>query len=406
MTQGSVTASTLAEQCGLDIKEFVSVASLYGCNITSPDDEISAHFCNLIISGTDEGNSFVRPQITAALAVGVDPEFFSLSAPIFGEWWVTGPRQMIQRISADKRIEWFANMGLVAVLQEHSFAFTHGAFASVDGSSDSTLSDARQEVAYDLQYTADVERIRTLILENKSVLNGLNWKLSVAEILRLLWESPQAMKVVKKRGIHVRAIESALNLFPGKADKRPDAFDIVARSFSELARFHKSRTVWMWIETAPSGMELLVPMTRTQKKSTSSPHPQTDRHSYSPGEIVWVAMEENNNGIRSNKKHPALLLQLTGHRNDKWMVLSFTSDADSEREMRRIRDPEELGLQKGGFVWTEVQKVYHTQLENHIGWVTRSLLDVANRVVHIRSSTLEDLRMVADLNHPGKGGGN
>jgi hypothetical protein len=79
--------------------------------------------------------------------------------------------------------------------------------------------------------------------------------------------------------------------------------------------------------------------------------------------------------------------------------VNLTSEVEDKQELRKVRDPQKLGLPYGGYVWHEAQKVYHTQIESHSGWVTRSLVEVVNRTLNLRQSMVDDLNAIADLHH-------
>lgn len=328
-----------------------------------------------------DSTPYLLPISEFSESFGIDPDLFALAAISNGCWWVKKPTQQIRATEALRILEWIQQCGLTQfVVASTTESVTHSQATPITCP----------------HLSADIARFHKLIDENFDRIRGLKWKWAVGEILELLYKSPASMRVVKKRGISLQALEQAIETHPRLRVARTSDLPFVATVVGELKRLHKGRLAWLWVDDAENGLSYLVDQSR---KTTERTVHERETAEFSPGEIVWVALEETSNGRRSRKRHPALLLSLTGKRNDKWLLVSLTTDVDEKRELRKVQDPEDLGLPYGGYVWHEAQKVYHTQIENHIGWVTRSLIEVVDRTINLRQSMTEDLLHIADAHH-------
>ena len=371
----------------LGFQEVAEYFALYGTPVESPDTFVSAARFNEVhrLLENDHSNPALRTIFSYGREWGLDPDLLAIAAQTSGCWWVKSKTSQLKRTEAEKVVEWLRSAGLVACVSD---------------SCESLNSDLHLSWTIPVpqcpHLVADVLRIQKLIDENLARLDGLKWKWIVGAVLELLYESHASMRVVKKRGVSLQALEQAIDTHPRLRAKRASdtSFDTVV--VRELKRLHRGRLAWLWVKKHDNGVLYLVDQSR---QATHRSAPERKAAEFAPGEIVWVALEENKNGRRSHKRHPALLLSLTGKRNDKWLLVSLTSDVDENQEMRRVQDPEALGLPYGGYVWHETQKVYHTQIESHVGWVTRSLIEVVNRTLNLRQTMCADLARIADLHH-------
>lgn len=312
---------------------------------------------------------------------GYDADLFTLAAISIGCWWIKNPTQFLKRIGAERTAQWIQDCGLVQFVGEKLIAH---------------VPDELVAPPTCPHIDADVLRIHKIIDENFASIQGLKWKWAIGSILEFLNQSQAAVKVMKKRGISLQALECAINTHPRLRVTPNPEYTFETTVISELKRLHKGRLAWLWVETGENGLAYL----RDQSRQTQSfSKPIRPEAQYAPGEIVWVAMEETKHGKRSRKCHPALLLSLTGKRNDKWLVINLTSNVEEKAEIRKVPNPDALGLPHGGYVWHEAQKVYHTQIESHIGWVTEDLVVVIDRTLNLRQSMREDLLKIAADHH-------
>ncbi len=308
---------------------------------------------------------------------GIDPDLLVVAAQICNVWWVTKPSQQARRYQMDVVDAFLRTSGLVSTLQ------AHGDVRCVP----SPVIPQANEV--------DVERIGKLIDVNRCSLRGLKWKWFVGGLLVAIAESKPAMRVVGSRGIRVCDVEEAIRRDAEFASLIPEGGLTPQRVISEMKRMHTARLGFLWLKEE-SGIPTLTCLNREGSSVPKRHAREFGKPVFAAGEIVWASLEEVTNGRRSRRKHPALLLQLTGHRNDKWILVSFTSDVEGSPEHRRIERFEELGLSHGGYVWHEPMKVHASQIESHIGWVTHDLIQVVDNAINLRGNVAAELRRIAD----------
>lgn len=122
------------------------------------------------------------------------------------------------------------------------------------------------------------------------------------------------------------------------------------------------------------------------------------RDSYQVGEIRWVQLHESRRGRRSELHHPAVIVEKAGA--NKWRVLSLTTEVEGDPEGRRVPRHREQGLDYAGYVWHEVQKVFVSEIGDHIGWVHPELVLVIRRTVPMRQVLIDQLAEVGAEMHP------
>lgn len=316
---------------------------------------------------------------TWACEAGVPADLFLLAGQLRGKWWFTSADTSVYGRDAAEIESFLRSLGLMSVL----------------------AGDERDESAVPVRRAsraADIERIEKLIKANESTLIGRKWKWLIGDILTLILESTAAMRVVRERGILVSDVEEAIRRCPKFASLIPDGGLTSARVVGEMKRLHAARLGFLWLNQEDEAAPYISCLDRRPAADKVHAREFGDAH-YAVGEIVWVGLEEITNGRKSRRKHPALLLSMTGHRNDKWMIVSLTSEVENEPRYRRVPEPARLGLSKAGYVWHEVQKIHVSQIESHIGWVTRGLVKVTDATVNLRQSQIDELNTVADKHH-------
>ena len=311
--------------------------------------------------------------------LGVPGDLFLLAGQGLGKWWFKSVDTPVYGRDVDEIESFLRSFGLVSAL--------------VDGTQDRT-----SPMAPRTSREADIERIAKLIEENEVLLAGRKWKWFVGDVLRLVLESKPAMRVVRERGILVSDVEEAIRRTPRFAALVPEDGLTAARVVGEMKRLHTARLGFLWLNQEDESAPYISCLDRRPAEPKAHAREFGDAQ-HAVGEIVWVGLEEVTNGRKSRRKHPALLLSLTGHRNDKWIVVSLTSELDGEPQHRRVPDPTRLGLVKGGYVWHESQKVHASQIEAHVGWVTRDLVRVVDATINLRQSQIDTLNAIADQHH-------
>lgn len=314
-----------------------------------------------------------------ASEVGVPVDALLTAGQIVGKWWFDSPATPVYGRDIFEAETFLRSLGLVSALGNVG---------------DVPIDSAARRVSR----PADIERIEKLINDNESTLLGRKWKWFVGDILTLILESNAAMRVVRERGILVSDVEEAIRRSPRFASLIPTGGLTAARIVGEMKRLHTARLGFLWLNQEDESSPYISCLDRrpTEKKAHAREFGEAQ---FAAGEIVWVALEEVTNGRKSRRKHPALLLSMTGQRNDKWMLVSLTSAVEGDPLHRRVPEPARLGLVKSGYVWHEIQKVHVSQIESHVGWVTRDLVRVVDATVDLRQSQIDSLNRVADAHH-------
>lgn len=385
------TADALIDEFGVEPRYLAGLMQFFEIPLGRTSDVIpSARYAVVEqVLKRESSDDPLRSCHWAAHRAAVPSELYHLAALACGHWWLKRPTSWMSRHHIERTDAWLVECGLLSVLQGHDQISPSFALPGE--------SPPRSAVPH---LEADVERLTKLISDNLARLTGRRFAWAIGEMLQLIAESPATMRKVKERGISLEAIRIALVGHPRLSFHGDLTTDKVkSRTIGELVGLHRRTRIRLWVDES-SGFALLVDQSRSRRRSrddTDSRQPASAE--YAPGEVVTIEMEETRNGRRSLLRHPALLIQLTGKRNDKWVVVSLTSHVDSNPESRRVRDPEAIGLHHGGYVWHERQRVYKTQIKNHVGWVTHDLIDVVDRSINLRTSESDALRRVADERH-------
>lgn len=325
-------------------------------------------------------DAFELKSVSAwANETGVPADALLIAGQLLGKWWFTALDTPVYGRDVYEVEAILRSLGLVSALSEGS----------------EVLPLARPSR---VSRPADVERIERLIADNESSLVGRKWKWFIGDILGFLLESKAAMRIVRERGILLSDVEEAIRRSPRFASLIPAGGLTPARVVGEMRRLHQARLGFLWLNQEDESAPYISCLDRRPIEPKVHAR-EFGVAQYAVGEIVWVGLEEVTNGRRSRRKHPALLLSMTGQRNDKWMLVSLTSEVDGDPQHRRVPEPARLGLAKSGYVWHETQKVHVSQIEAHIGWVTRGLVRVVDATVNLRQSQIDSLTKVADAHH-------
>lgn len=251
---------------------------------------------------------------------------------------------------------------------------------------------------------ADRRRIAGLVAENRLQLRNVRGRWLLGDVLVLLWKSKTAMRVVRERGILLTDIAQGIEDALGGSAHLPHKGALRASAIRELQRLHKARLAFLHLAGGGQDARITVRSADARKSQARSRDHEAARESNAPplavGRIVWVAVEELDNGRRSTKRHPAILLALTGQRNDKWIVLTMTTEVSGDPEFRRVPEASALGLQYSGYLWHGTMKVHKSQIANPVGWVNRELIRAIDRSIGLRQTLREELEAIADLHHP------
>lgn len=395
-------------------------------------------------SATTGRKPWARTSFDLADDLGIPASIFVEAALLCNCWWVKGSKSMIGRNDAERVTDWLEHLGVISVLQSEGhqqratepqamapvgpISTVHTAAPSgpiderlVDGTpagephvgelhADGPAIDevpddtaAIEELPTPLTATrlADIARIETLVREHLGLLGERYGRWLIGEVLRLLWDNTPARRVLKERGILLADLRTGIEGAIGPPSMLPSDSAFTGTVFNELKRLHRARLAFLFIEDAQTDHPRLVtndrPSATTNRWRRASS--DDDPGEFQVGQVVWVAVEENDRGMRSKKRHPAVLLARTGRRNDRWLIVTMTTEVTDDPDRRRVPDGERMGLDYGGYVWHIALKVYKTQIERAVGWIHHELIGVLDHVLDLRQSIIDDLRNVADRHH-------
>jgi hypothetical protein len=208
---------------------------------------------------------------------------------------------------------------------------------------------------------------------------------------------PLVAKQISGDGLLVSDVQRALSLVDGVPEPR-QGHTFIKDLFWAAARSRRSNLSDIWIEDGHLPTARLVVRERVKPTFLKRKRKVDARDAFSVGEIRWVQLHESKRGIRSELHHPAVIVEKAGA--NKWRVVSLTSNVEGEPEGRRVPQAAAQGLTRSGYVWHETQKVFVSELGDHIGWVHPELVEVIRRSVRIRTSLVEELVAIAAEKHP------
>jgi len=344
----------------------------------------------------------------AAESVGVDSVVYVEFARAFLTWPVNTLNSKIQLSEAERFHQWLLDCGVIERLPtEWPPILDFGemrTLAVVDGLLDVRLSDVPTS-------TSDPEDVTGLgrPSEDEFVESGIKRLIEESKIdssrkmhfflLRLMERvnaDGEMMEVIRRAGIPVRILEDVVNSF-GRRVPSPKAFSDFLNDLKwAVIRLRRNAVTEIWIsENIESGPRLTVkPLTAKSSKSSLNPTAKSEIH---VGQIRWIKMEETRRGKKSLLAHPAVIVGVASR--NKWLVISLTSTVEGAPDHRRVPRPTEQGLEKAGYVWHEVQKVYVNQIGPFIGWCHPDLVEVVSKTVRVRLALLDELRRVAEAKH-------
>lgn len=220
-------------------------------------------------------------------------------------------------------------------------------------------------------------------------------------LLRLLERisgDERSMASIRRHGLSLPLLQQALAEVPRvpRAQKgRPFEADVRWA----VVRLNRGSIASFWLEHGETGVStLVVRPARPPRASAPRRREVSGADDFHTGEIRWMKMHEIRNGRRSEIHHPAVIVGRSSA--NKWTVVSLTTDMEGSPPGRRVPRHAEQGLEYGGFVWHELQRVYVSEIGGHIGWVHMELVEVIDRCLNLRASVRSALMQSARAHHP------
>lgn len=347
---------------------------------------------------------WAQSAIQRADDLSIPADMYHVAALHCGCWWMKDEKGQCSTPDSVRIENWLRHLGVVSALQHAltPLAPTLGSYRVATSPVDAGSSDISDGMTHDLTPAreADIRRVRTLVEDNSERLKGRYGKWLYGDVLQLLWESMAARRVIKERGILLVDIRTGI-IQGTRSDARmfPESMS-VGMAIGELKRLHKGRLAFLFVD-APAGKPArLIANESATRRSDPRATKRRESDDLAVGRIAWVAVEEHDHGMRSTKRHPAVLLAQTGRRSDRWVIITMTSEVPGDPEFRRVPDASRLGLEYGGFLWETTTKVYKSQVDRVVGWVHHELVYAIDRAIGLRQAMHDELLSVADEHHP------
>jgi len=351
--------------------------------------------------------AWAQPIDQYAAEAGIDAEVYYTAAVALGCWWLKNSTTAISRPDAERIEALIGQLGLSPFVQPygaHEPAPASSVTATPADSPDQPFGTDQTPSSDQLSAAriADIDRVVALVDDHRERLAGRFGRWLLGDVMLIMWDSTPTRRVLKERGILLSDIRTAITRAVGERAAIPADRALTSTAITELKRMHRARLAFLHVAEADSTAPRLtmrardqrVPVTRGERVRRADTSAALE-----VGQIAWVAVEENDRGQRSTKRHPAVLMARTGRRNDRWIILTMTSEVDDDAERRSVPRANELGLEYGGYVWHETTKVYKSQIERAVGWVHHDLIRVIDRVIGLRQSMRADLEKAADAHH-------
>lgn len=383
----------LAQELGLkvtDLRVFLEAHGL-SCPPDVFDSRQRAQIFALFVEWCDRPR--LIPLRLVAKHVGLDPDEYLKLAKNSGLVWLNTTNSRLTAVHAQALNEWLVSAGVLTSspldwpppLENDVLTWmsTKGSFElNLTGSSDNCSPQINSEIE---------ARIRTLAEEELAQeAKRLNYFL--LRLFDRLTADDQIKEALSREGILLSSVQSALSTIP-RMPKPRSGQTFRSDVFWAVVRSRRGNLSELWIENGDEPEARLVSKQREHPRRNRIKKTVDSRDAYHVGEIRWVQMHESRRGRRSELHHPAIIVEKSG--TNKWWVLSLTTEIEESDESRRVPRHAEQGLEYAGFIWHELQKVFVSEIGEHIGWVHPELVSVIRRNITMRSSLIEELASVA-----------
>jgi hypothetical protein len=130
--------------------------------------------------------------------------------------------------------------------------------------------------------------------------------------------------------------------------------------------------------------------------------PQPDRPRHEPGELVW-ALSGNwvENPKATGKERPWVIVETAGGQDIAVGLTTQPRYATTGSSRPEVPDVQSMGLPAGrSYLWSSrTVPLCRLGVRQHIGWVTRELVELIAKHTHLAPHVIERLRDIADRPH-------
>jgi len=338
------------------------------------------------------------PLRLVAQQCGIDPEQYLQFARNFGLWWLNTTSSRITSTHANGLNDWLVQSSLLATAPtEWPPPVEHDALNWMSKNSNGEVTEVgRGDEQASQPPSALQQRISQLAFEELGIgAKGHNYFL--LRLMDRMTSDPLVRDALSRDGVPLSTLGAALEAVSGTPKPRK------GHTFKEdvywaVVRSRRGNLSELWVADGEAPTARLVFHKRESTRRKRFRREVDSRDSYQVGEIRWVQFHESRRGRRSELHHPAVIVEKAGA--NKWRVLSLTTEVEGDPEGRRVPRHHEQGLDYAGYVWHEVQKVFVSEIGDHIGWVHPELVVVIRRNVSMRQVLLDQLAEVGAEKHP------
>jgi len=388
----------LAQELGLQVADLRAFLEAHG--LKYPPDEFDGQQRTQISALFSEWCDRPRlvPLRVVARQVGIDPDRYLQYARDSGLGWLNTTSSRLSSTHARGLNDWLVRTGVLASSpDEWPPPVEHDVLTWMSKNPHGEAMQVVQVIEQPSQlFSALQQRISALASEElRSGARRHNYFL--LRLMDRMTSDSLVREFLSQEGVPLATLSAALAAVSG-APKPRSGHTLKSDVYWAVVRSRRGNLSELWVADGETPAAKLVIRKRETIRREKVRRNVDSRDGYVVGEIRWVQLHESRRGRRSELHHPAVIVEKAGA--NKWRVLSLTTEVEGDPEGRRVPRHREQGLDYAGYVWHEVQKVFVSEIGDHIGWVHPDLVLVIRRTVPMRQVLLEQLAAVGAEKHP------
>lgn len=388
----------LAQELGLQVADLRTLLEAHG--LKYPPDEFDGQQRTQISALFSEWCDRPRlvPLRVVARQVGIDPDRYLQYARDSGLGWLNTTSSRLSSTHARGLNDWLVRTGVLASSpDEWPPPVEHDVLTWM---SKNPHGEAMQVVQVNEQPSQPPSALqqRISVLASEELRSGARrHNYFLLRLMDRMTSDSLVREFLSQEGVPLATLSAALAAVSG-APKPRSGHTFKSDVYWAVVRSRRGNLSELWVADGETPAAKLVFRKRETIRREKVRRNVDSRDGYVVGEIRWVQLHESRRGRRSELHHPAVIVEKAGA--NKWRVLSLTTEVEGDPEGRRVPRHREQGLDYAGYVWHEVQKVFVSEIGDHIGWVHPDLVLVIRRTVPMRQVLLEQLAAVGAEKHP------
>ena len=388
----------LAQDLGLKVSDLRTFLEAHG--LKYPPDEFTGQQRTQITALFSEWCDRPRlvPLRLVARQVGIDPEQYLQYARNSGLGWLNTTSSRVTSPHAKGLNDWLVRVGLLAISPaDWPPPIEHDALTWMSQNSTREVVEVGQEKEKQSQPPSALQR-KIFTLASEELRNGAKGhNYFLIRLMDRMTSDPLVREALSRDGVPLSTLGAALEDVSGVPKPRK-GHTFKGDVYWAVVRSRRGNLSELWVADGEAPTAKLMFRKRESTRRERFRRGVDSRDSYLVGEIRWVQLHESRRGRRSELHHPAVIVEKAGA--NKWRVLSLTTEVEGDPEGRRVPRHREQGLDYAGYVWHEVQKVFVSEIGDHIGWVHPELVVVIRRTVSMRQVLLDQLAIVGAEKYP------